>query len=277
MGDSGPSPFSNIGRNARDILTKDYYYNHKFSWSTESATGLRVTATGIQSDEVFVGDISIQYRSGKTTADVTVDTNFNVSTTVKVRNIVPGAKATFCFRIPDQKSGKLDVRYLHDHFAINSSIGMNTNPVLELAASIGSRKFCGGAEVGFNSTSATFTKCNVGIGFNQHDFSTALILADKGETVKASYVHFLDPTNRSAVAAEMIHRLKTSENSFTFGASHSPDCRTLVKARFGDDCKAAVLCLREWRPKSLLTLSAEYDFKAPVSPSRLGLVLALKP
>ncbi|PKU65270.1 mitochondrial outer membrane protein porin 6 [Dendrobium catenatum] len=274
---SAPAPFFEIGKKAKDILTKDYYFNHKFSLATISAAGLGITATGVKLDDLFVGDISTQYKSGKTTVDVKVDTNSNVSTTVTVNEIVSGAKTTFSFKIPDQKSGKLDVQYLHDHVAINSSIGMNTIPVLELAAAIGSRKFGIGAEVGFDSTSATFTKYNAGISFNQQDFSAALILADKGETVKASYIHFLDPLNRSAVAAEMIHRLKTSENSFTIGTSHALDPLTLVKARLSNNGKLAVLCQHEWRPKSLLTLSAEYDPKAIISPSRLGLALALKP
>lgn len=274
---SNPAPFSDFGRKAKDLLTKDYNFNHKFSLATISAAGLGVTATGVKLDEVFIGDISTQYKSDKTTVDVKVDTNSNVSTTVTVNEIVSGAKAAFSFKIPGQKSGKLDVQYLHDHFAINSSIDMNTNPVLELAATIGTRKLGVGAEVGFDSTFATFTKYNAGICYNQHDVSAALILTDKGETVKASYIHFFNPLNRSAVSAEMIHRLKTSENSFTIGTSHAINPLTLLKARLASNGKVAVLCSHEWRPKSLLTVSAEYDPKAQVSPSRLGLVLALNP
>ncbi|XP_020587649.1 mitochondrial outer membrane protein porin 6 [Phalaenopsis equestris] len=274
---SAPAPFSDIGKKARDLLTKDYNFNHKFSLATISSAGLGITATGVKVDEVFVGDISTNYKNGKTTVDVKVDTNSNVSTTVTVNEIISGAKTAFSFKIPDQKSGKLDVQYLGDHVAIDSSIGMNTNPVLELAAAIGSKEFVVGTEVGFDSTSATFTKYNAGISFNQRDFSAALMLADKGETVRASYIHFLDPLNRSAVAAEMFHRLKTSENSFTIGTCHAVDPLTLLKAKLSNNGKVSVLCQHEWRPKSLVTISAEYDPKSVISPSRLGLVLALKP
>lgn len=38
-----------------------------------------------------------------------------------------------------------------------------------------------------------------------------------------------------------------------------------------------MLCQREWRPKSLITLSAEYDSKANNVAPKLGLALALKP
>ncbi|KAG0484410.1 hypothetical protein HPP92_008489 [Vanilla planifolia] len=273
----GPAPFIEIGKKAKDLLTKDYNFDHKFSLATSSLVGLGITATGVKLGEASFGDISTQYKSGKATVDVKVDTNSTVSATITVNEIVSGAKATFNFKIPDQKCGKLDVQYLQDHVAINSSIGMNTAPILELAAATGTREFCIGAEIGFDSTNATFTKYNAGIGYNQHDFSAALILADKGETLKASYIHFLDPLNKSAVAAEMSHLRKTCENIFTIGTSHALDPLTLVKARISNNSKVAVLCQHEWRPKSLVTVSAEYDPRAVISPSRVGVSLALKP
>lgn len=38
-----------------------------------------LTATGVKVNEVFIGDISTQYKSGKTVVDVKVDSNSNVS------------------------------------------------------------------------------------------------------------------------------------------------------------------------------------------------------
>jgi len=71
---------------------------------------------------------------------------------------------------------QLDVQYLHPHAAIDSSIGLNPSPLLELSAAIGSKDLCLGAEVGFNTTSASFTKYNAGVAFNKPDFSAALML-----------------------------------------------------------------------------------------------------
>ncbi|KAJ6830576.1 mitochondrial outer membrane protein porin 6 [Iris pallida] len=75
----------------------------------------------------------------------------------------------------------------------------------------------------------------------------------------------------------MVHRFNTLENSFSIGSSHNLDPLTKVKTRFSNNGKVAVLCQHEWRPKSLVTLSAEYDPKAVMAPSRMGLALALKP
>lgn len=228
-------------------------------------------------DQLFIGDIFAKYKSGRTTVDVKVDSSSNVSTTVSVDEIMPGAKASLSFKIPDQKSGKVDVQYLHHHAAINSSIGLAPTPLLEFAATIGSKEFSLGGEVGFNSASATFTKYNVGIGFNKQDLSAALILADRGETLKASYVHELNSSTGAAVAAEMVHRFNTYENSFTIGSSHAVDPLTTVKTRFSNSGKVGFLCQHMWRPKSLVTLSAEYDPKAAASPTKVGLAVALKP
>lgn len=71
---------------------------------------------------------------------------------------------------------QLDVHYLNHHVAINSSIGLNPAPLLEIAGAIGSKDVAIGGEIGFDTTSSSFTKCNAGISFNQPDFSAALML-----------------------------------------------------------------------------------------------------
>ncbi|XP_022987370.1 mitochondrial outer membrane protein porin 4 [Cucurbita maxima] len=274
---SPPAPFSDIGKKARDLLTKDYNFDHKFTLSLPNSNGMGLTATGLKRDQIFIGDISSLYKSGKTTVDVKIDTYSNVSTKVTVTDILPTTKATFSFRIPDHKSGKLDLQYFHPHAAIDSSIGLHPSPLLEFSAAIGSKNFSLGGDVGFDTTSASFTKYNAGISLNKPDFSAALILTDRGRALKASYIHSLDPRNETMVAAEMTHRFSTLENSFTIGSSHVLDPVTLIKTRFSDKGKAAMLYQREWRPKSLVTLSAEYDPKAIDSSPKLGLAMALKP
>lgn len=273
----GPVPFLNIGKRANDLLYKDYNFDQKFSLSTSTNSGLGLTATGVKIDELFIGDIKTQHKSGRTTVDVKIDSDSKVSTTVTVDEVLTGLKTSFSFRVPDQKSGKLDLQYLHDRFALNSTIGLTSTPSVELAATVGTKEFSVGAEVGFDSTSASVTKYNSGISYNKHGFSAALLLADKGETLKASYIHLFNPTNGSAVAAEVKHKLKTKDNYFTIGSSHTLDSSTLLKTRFSNSGKVGLLCQHEWRPKSFVTLSAEYDPKVVSSPSRFGVAIALKP
>ncbi|KAJ4709338.1 Outer mitochondrial membrane protein porin [Melia azedarach] len=272
---SSPAPFSDIGKKANDLLNKDYNFDHKFTLSLPNTTGLGLTAAGLKKDGIFIGDINSVYKSGNTIVDVKVDTYSNVSTKVTMVDILPSTKAALSFRIPDHKSGKLDLQYLHHHAAFNSSIGLNPTPLLELSATIGSKDLVLGGEVGFDTASASFTKYNAGFGLNKPDFSAALLLADKGQALKASYVHAVDPF--TSVGAEMTHRFSTYQNSFTIGSAHAVDPLTVVKTRFSDTGKVAMLCQREWRPRSLVTVSAEYDSKAINAAPKLGLALALKP
>ena len=71
---------------------------------------------------------------------------------------------------------QLDVHYLHHHAAINSSIDLNPSPQLEVSAAIGSKDIAIGGEVGFDTSSSSFTKYNAGISFNKQDFSAAVLL-----------------------------------------------------------------------------------------------------
>jgi len=238
---------------------------------------LNLTATGVRINEDFIGDIRTQHKSGRTTVDVIIDSDSKVSTTVTVDEALTGLKTSFSFKVPDHKSGKLDLQYAHNRFALNSTIGLTSAPLVELAATVGTSELSFGAEVGFDSTSASVTKYNSGIGYNKSDFSTSLLLADKGETLKASYIHLFNPTNGATVAAEVTHKLKTKENYFTIGSSHAIDSSTLLKTRFSNSGKVGLLCQHEWRPKSLVTLSAEYDPKVVRSPSRFGVAISVKP
>nr|CAB3502092.1 unnamed protein product [Digitaria exilis] len=269
----GPVPFVNIGKRAKDLLYKDYNFDQKFSLSTSSNSGLNLTATGVKINEDFIGDIRTQHKSGRTTVDVIIDSDSKVSTTVTVDEALTGLKTSFSFKVPDHKSGK----YAHNRFALSSTIGLTSAPLVELAATVGTSELSLGAEVGFDSTSASVTKYNSGIGYNKPDFSASLQLADKGETLKASYIHLFNPTNGATVAAEVTHKLKTKENYFTIGSSHALDSSTLLKMRFSNSGKVGLLCQHEWRPKSLVTLSAEYDPKVVRSPSRFGVAISVKP
>ncbi|KAG2297285.1 hypothetical protein Bca52824_043954 [Brassica carinata] len=261
---SSPAPFPDIGRKAKDLLNKDYIFDQKFTLTMLSATGTEFVATGLQKDDLFFGDISTLYKGQNTIVDLKIDSHSSVSTKVTVKNLMPSAKAVISFKIPDHKSGKLDVQYVHPHATLNSSIGLNPTPLLDLSATIGSQTVSLGGEVGFDTASSSLTKYNAGISFNKPDFSAALMLEDKGESLRATYVHTVNPT--TSVGAELIRRFSNHANSFTIGL--------LLRGFFYN---AGMVVQREWRPKSLITLSAEYDSKAVNSSPRVGLALALKP
>jgi voltage-dependent anion channel protein 2 len=260
-----------------DLLTKDYTYDHKLVISTTTQSGLAFTSNAVNRGDAFLADISTSFRNKNITADVKVDTKSNIITTITVDEFAPGAKSIFSFTIPDHNSGKVELQYRHDYAAITGSIGLKPSPIVEATGVVGSDGFAVGGELAFDTTSGNLTKYNAALNYIQPGFNGSLILADKGDTVKASYLHTVSPTSRTTVAAEIAHKISKNENTFTVGGLYELDILTTVKARLNNHGKVATLLQHEWRPKSLVTISGEVDTKALDKSAKLGLAIALKP
>ncbi|KAF5735521.1 mitochondrial outer membrane protein porin of 34 kDa [Tripterygium wilfordii] len=273
----GPGLYSDIGKKARDLLYKDYQTDHKFTITTYSPTGVVITSSGVKKGELFVADVNTQLKNKNITTDVKVDSTSNLLTTITVDEPAPGLKTIFSFRVPDQRSGKVELQYLHDYVGISSSIGLTANPIVNFSGVIGTNVVGLGTDLSFDTKTGNFTKCNTGLSFSNADLIASLTLNDKGDSVNASYYHSVNPLTSTAVGAEISHSFSTNENTITLGTQHALDPLTTVKARVNNFGKASALIQHEWRPKSFFTLSGEVDTKAIEKSAKLGLAVALKP
>lgn len=100
---------------------------------------------------------------------------------------------------------------------------------------------------------------------------------DKGDSLRASYVHYLDQLKKSAAVGEVTRKFSTNENTFTVGGSYAVDHVTGIKAKLNNHGKLGALLQHEVIPKSLLTISGEIDTKALEKNPKFGLAIALKP
>ncbi|KAF8406202.1 hypothetical protein HHK36_008287 [Tetracentron sinense] len=273
----GPGLFSDIGKKAKDLLTKDYSYDQKFTITTYSDAGVALTSTAVKKGGFSAGDVAAQYKYKNAVIDVKVDTESNISTTFTFTEILPSTKTIASFKVPDYNSGKLEVQYFHYHATFTTAVALNQSPAVDLSATIGTPSIAFGAEAGYNSTSGSFTKYTAGISVTKPDSSASIILTDKGDTLRASYVHHLDQLKRSAAVGEITRRFSTNENTFTVGGSYMVDPLTVVKARLNNNGNLGALLQHELKPKSVLTISGEFDTKALDKNPRFGLALALKP
>ncbi|KAH6763486.1 voltage dependent anion channel 1 [Perilla frutescens var. hirtella] len=273
----GPGLYSDIGKRARDLLYKDYNSDQKFTITTCSPTGVTLTSTGTKKGELFLADVNTQLKNKNITTDIKVDTGSNLFTTVTIDEPTPGLKAILSFRVPDQRSGKLELQYLHDYAGISSSVGLTANPIVNLSAVLGSNTLALGSDLSFDTKEGAFTKCNFGASFTNTDLIAALTLNDKGDSLSASYYHIVSPLTNTAVGAEVTHSFSSNENTITVGTLHQLDPLTTVKARVNNFGKASALIQHEWRPKSLVTISTEVDTKSVDKSAKFGLALALKP
>lgn len=273
----GPGLYSDIGKKARDLLYKDYQSDQKFTLTTYTADGVAITSTGIKKGDAFLADVNSQLKSKNLTTDVKVDTNSNVYTTFTLDEPAPGVKAIFSFVAPDQKSGKVELQYLHEYAGISTSLGLTAKPIVNFSGVAGNHNATFGTDVSFDTASGNFTKYNAAISYTTADLVASLMLNDKGETIKASYFHTVSPLSNTVVGAEITHSFPTNENTLTIGTQHALDPLTSVKARVDNFGKASALMQHEWRPRSVITISGEVDTRAIEKSAKIGLALALKP
>ncbi|KAA3459355.1 mitochondrial outer membrane protein porin of 34 kDa-like [Gossypium australe] len=290
----GPGLYTEIGKKARDLLYKDYQTDQKFTLTTSSPTGVAITSVGTKKGDLFLADVNTQLKSRNVTTDIKVDTSSNATflkivcctkviyvyqlfTTITVDEPAPGLKAIFGFRVPDQRSGKIELQYLHEYAAISSSIGLTANPIVNFSGVLGTNVLALGTDISFDTKTGNFTKCNAGFSFTNADLIASLALNEKGDSVSASYYHIVNPSTNTAVGAEVTHSFSTNVNTITVGTQHALDPLTTIKARVNNAGKASALIQHEWRPKSLFTISGEVDTKSIDKSPKVGLALALKP
>ncbi|XP_027350482.1 outer plastidial membrane protein porin-like isoform X2 [Abrus precatorius] len=227
----GPGLYSDIGKKARDLLFKDYHSDQKFTITTYSPTGVAITSSGTRKGELFVGDVNTQLKNKNITTDIKVDTDSNLFTTITVNEAAPGLKTIFSFKVPDQRSGKVEIQYLHDYAGISTSIGLTANPIVNFSGVIGTNVVALGADLSFDTKSGELTKSNAGLSFTKDDLIASLTVNDKGDALNAAYYHVVNPLANTAVGAEVTHRFSTNENTLTLGAQHALDPLTTLKAR----------------------------------------------
>lgn len=273
----GPGLYSDIGKKARDLLYKDYLTDTKFTLTTFASNGVAITSSGTKKNDLVSGEIQTQIKNKGYTTDIKVNSDSKLFTTITADEIAPGFKTILSFVVPDQKSGKLEIQYLHENVGVHATVGLNASPIVNVAGVFGSSALALGADIGFDSASGNLTKYNAGLSYKNTDFIASLTLNDKGDTLNASYYHLVNPVTSTAVGAEISHCISSSENTLTFGTQHSLDPLTTVKARVNNYGIASALVQHEWRPKSLVTLSGEVDTKAIEKSSKVGLALVLKP
>ncbi|KAI5069294.1 hypothetical protein GOP47_0015595 [Adiantum capillus-veneris] len=273
----GPGLFSDLGKKARDLLNKDYNYDHKLTFTTNTSAGVTFTTGGTLKGEAMLGELTAKFQKENWTADVKFNSNSNVFTTITWDEPTPGLKAILNLSYPDQKSGKAELQYKHEYAGVSSNVGLTPSPLTEFSAVVGNNEIAVGGEVGFDTAAGNVTKYNAGLSYTKPDFTAAFFLADKADTLKFSYLHTLSPLTNTTVGAEIAHSISKDENTFTVGGLYTLDPLTVVKGRLSQNGKIAALIQHEWKPKSLVTLSGEVDSRALDKNAKVGLALSLKP
>ncbi|XP_006607010.1 mitochondrial outer membrane protein porin 2-like isoform X2 [Glycine soja] len=281
MSGKGPGFFSEIGKRGRDILTKDYNSDQRFTISSSTNSGLDLKSTLVKSRGLSSGDVAAEFKYKNKAVNVKVDTESNVLTTFTVSDVVPSAKTIASIRLPDYSSGKVEVQYLHEHVAFTLGVGLDRSPVIDFSGTMGTPSIAFGAETSYSTSVGKFMKYNAGLCLKmpssnasvifivfgaQTSFSTSIgkftkykvglcskkpssnasvILGDKGDSMKVSYLHQLERLNGGVVVGEISRRFSTNENTLTVGCSYVVDSQTVLKAKLNNHGNLGALLQHE--------------------------------
>ncbi|KAJ1404445.1 Porin, eukaryotic type [Sesbania bispinosa] len=277
MSGKGPALFSDIGKRALDILTKDYNSDQRFTITSSTNSGLDLKSTLVKSRGLSSGDVAAEFKLKNKAIHVKVDTESSVLTTFTISDVVHCTKTFASIRLPDFNSGKIEVQYLHDHAAFTTAVGLNRSPVIDFSATIGTPSIAFGAETSYSTGVGKFAKYNAGFCLKLPSSNASVILADKGDSMKVSYLRELESMNGGAVVGEISRRFSTNENTLTVGCSYVVDPQTVVKAKLNNHGNLGALLEHELTPKSFLTISGAFETKALEKSPKFGFSLLLKP
>ncbi|CAN6318717.1 unnamed protein product [Urochloa humidicola] len=300
-----PGLFSDIGRKAKDLLTKDYTCDREVTLSTVTASGVGITSTAMKKEGPCYLDMSSEYKHKNTLLTVKVDTESNISTTLVLLKAIPSTKLAISVKLPDCNARKistvfkvsehlphrklavsvklpddplkLKLQYFHENATFATVVCMKPSPVVEFSGTVGIKGLALGAECRYDGGRKKFRKYRAAIGMTSKYYDAALIMADKGDTIKVYGMYHFDKKQKASAVVELTRKLSKNENALTVGGLYTVDTHTTVKARLNNTGSLAALLRLEVKPKSHLMISGEFDMKALDKPPKIGLALALIP
>nr|AFK40114.1 unknown [Lotus japonicus] len=262
-GKGGPVPFSDIVKRERDILNKDYNSDHSLTISSSTTSGLNLSSTLVKSRGLSSGAVAAAFKHNNKTLHFKLDTD--------------STKTVASIRLPYYDSGKIAVQYLHHHVALTGAVGLNRSPDVDFSATIGTPSIAFGAETSYSTSAGKFTKYNAGLCFQMPSSNAPVILADKGDSMKVSYLRELERLNGGAIVGEISRGFSKNDNTLTVGCSYVVDSQTVVKAKLNNHDNLGALLQHELTHKSFLTISGAFETKALEKNPKFGFSLLLKP
>ncbi|PHU27652.1 Mitochondrial outer membrane protein porin of 36 kDa [Capsicum chinense] len=225
---------------------------------------LTFTSAKLKTRNLFQVDVNTQQKieNNTTVSKKTLSLIYNPFTTITYEAAAASWKKALIlnFRVPD-RSGKLELQYLHEYSGISTSIELAANPIVNFSGVVGTNVLSLGTDVSFDTKLGTFTKCSAGLSYTNDDgIVTSCNLNDKGPSI--SYYSTLKHMQKTDVGLEVARSFSNNETTITAGTKIKLDERTTVKARWNNFGKATALLQHEWHPNSLFTLWGEIDTKA---------------
>jgi len=266
--------FGELGKAAKDLLSGGYQLNQKVTASTKTDAGVDFTVSGVKKDDKLDGDVKIARKGDGYSADVKLTGDSKVSTNFSYTKLAPGLKVALSGAIPDKASGKLSFDYTQDLYVLKGNLGLSSTPKAEVSIGVGHSGVNLGAEAGYCTKTSEVTKWSVGAAYAMADGKCSLLVVDKGDTVKAGYVHSL--SGSTSVGGEVIRKLGAGTTTFTLGAAHKMESGASAKAKIDNAGIASILYESELSSKAKTAFTVQFDSMNLNKSAKVGMSFDMK-
>ncbi|KAJ4874364.1 Mitochondrial outer membrane protein porin 1 [Raphanus sativus] len=272
--DVHPGFYSDIGRNARDLLFEDFPVCNKISLSKDLFSLRLIHLNDVlsaSSNDICVGEGDVQWIFKSVANNLTVRTNSTFAFKSIVNQVafglLPGLSFVSEFDTANANSGKLEVQLNQDYVSCKASIGglfHDTN--VGFSSVIGTKNFSLGVDLLFQTNNLNVTRFDAAFAYTTEEKrTTSIALNGVGQVLVGSYHQVVDTD--TSIAAQMSYPFLNRHPVLTIGVEHRLDSHLWLKARA--DSTGKLNTIIQWHSLKVL------GEVRPAHMPRIGLGIAL--
>ncbi|XP_041981928.1 voltage-dependent anion-selective channel-like [Aricia agestis] len=280
-----PPYYADLGKKANDVFSKGYHFGvFKLDLKTKSESGVEFNSgitSNQESGKVF-GTLSSKYavKDYGLTFTEKWNTDNTLATDITIQDkIAAGLKVTLEGTFAPQtgsKSGKLKTSFANDIIALNTNVNLDlAGPVVDIAAVLSYQGWLAGAQTQLDTQKAKFSKNNISLGYQTHDFVLHTHI-DNGKDCSGTI--YQKVSDKLDCGVNMKWSSGSSDTQFGVGAKYALDGDASLHAKINNKSLIGLGYQQKLRDGVTLTLSAAIDgqnFNA--GGHKVGLALELEP
>ncbi|KAI9141731.1 eukaryotic porin/Tom40 [Paraphysoderma sedebokerense] len=280
-----PPVFSDIGKSANDLLSKDFPTGSiKLEAKTTANNGVNFTVAGNKDNKsgVIAGELKSKYSDkakGLTLTETWTTTN-SLSAEVELADkITKGLKVNVLGGLlpaAGQKNAKVTLEFKQDAITTRTALDLFKGPNVAGDVVFGHRDVVVGAEGAYDVASSAITKYNFALGYNASDFSVAFTAANKLSVFSGSYFHRVNKDVEAGAKATW-DRKAGPNVSLELGTKYYLDRDAFVKSKIDNNGKLGLGYTQVLRPGVKMSVGAVVDTaRLGENAHKVGLSLVLE-
>jgi voltage-dependent anion channel protein 2 len=274
--------YSNLGKGAKDLLSKGFPSTHKVEVTTSAENGFQFVSSAEKKQankaDVVVGTFQPKYKIISRGIELigTFDTANQIKGELSMENLlVPGVKGTFKAQTGASSDIEAALEYKHEAGTFTSTIVHNpiaASTLLSATATVSRQAITAGLESKYaigSNLPGTLTTVTGALNYKAatHDLtafvkSDAPSVTDGGAAPRlyslGAHLHYT-PSKESSFASSLDYDLQKNTIKVTIGGSQKLDARTETKAKYSSDGRLGLGVAQQLTPAVKATLGTELN------------------